>query len=106
MPANGPAEVGAEGILGDEIDGAADLATQASLEGREAQEAEGPAKAHEDIEIAAPAQDSLACRSKQADAHRAGFPELLDDEFEGGLTAHNWNFGLFFDLGKTGRGFS
>jgi hypothetical protein len=61
LPVNGAAEVGAEGILGDEIDGAADLATQASLKGREAQEAEGPAKAHEDIEIAAPAQRPLPC---------------------------------------------
>jgi len=61
LPVNGSAKVGAEGILGDEIDGAADLATQASLEGREAQEAEGPAKAHEDIEIAAPAQRPLPC---------------------------------------------
>jgi len=106
LPADGPPEVGAEGILGDQIDRPADLAAQAPLEGRETQEAKGPAKAHEDIQIAAPAQGPLPCRAEQADAHRAGFPELLHDEFEGGLTAHNGNFGLFFGLGKTGRGFS
>jgi len=106
LPADGPPEVGAEGILGDQIDGPADLAAQAPLEGRETQEAEGPAKADEDIQIAAPAQGPLARGSEQADADRAGFPELLDDEFEGGLTTHSWIFGLFFDLGKTGRWFS
>ena len=106
MPADGPPEVGAEGILGDQIYGPADLAAQAPLEGRETQEAEGPAKADEDVEITPPPQGPLARGSEQANAHRAGFPELSDDKFEGGLTAHSGIFGLFFGLGKTGRGFS
>ena len=50
--------------------------------------------------------DGGKVEASKVPSNSAGFPELLDDEFEGGLTTHSWIFGLFFDLGKTGRWFS